>query len=84
MLESVDENFGRAVNDLIETQKENFERFTDITETNCRQIDDLSAQGSKIESFLEEIVSIIKQNDDKSQKITENLEKFDRDFTVYK
>lgn len=68
----------------METQRENFERFTNITETNCKQIDDLSAQGTKIESFLDEVVSIIKENDDKSHKITENLEKFERDFTIYK
>lgn len=84
VLESVDENFGRAVNELMVTQKENFERFTEITEGNCRQIDDLSAQGTKIEAFLDEVVGIIKENDQKSLKITENLEKFERDFTIYK
>jgi hypothetical protein len=36
VLETVDENFGRAVNELMETQRENFERFTEVTETNCR------------------------------------------------
>jgi hypothetical protein len=44
----------------------------------------LSAQGTKIETFLDEVVGIIKENDDKSLKITENLEKFERDFTIYK
>jgi ABC-type transporter Mla subunit MlaD len=84
VLESVDENFGRAVNELMDTQRENFERITDVTDTNCRQIDQLSAQGTKIETFLDEVVAIIKDNDDKSHKITENLEKFERDFTIYK
>ena len=68
----------------METQRENFERITEVTETNCKQIDDLSKQGTKIESFLDEVVAIIKDNDEKSHKITQNLEQFERDFTIYK
>jgi len=61
---------------LGETQKNNFAEFSTLADTHSKQIDELTSQGGKIERFLEEIVSIIKQNDDKSLRLTESLERY--------
>lgn len=76
VLQSIDENFGKAVESLAETQKNNFTEFSTLADTHSKQIDELTVQGAKIESFLEEIVSVIKQNDENSLKLTESLERY--------
>lgn len=69
---------------MAETQKNNFTEFSTLADTHSKQIDELTVQGAKIESFLEEIVSVIKQNDENSLKLTESLERYKRDILCHK